>query len=83
MLHEFDDMTQNDTRVIKFKDHSEEFQTDQKTSLGKRKHEVLLPDPHYIRIHAAITGIIHMSTAGKFFDELLTKFGDQDGSSTV
>lgn len=68
---------------MEFKDHSEEFQSDQRTFHRKRKREVPLPDPHYIRIHAAVAGILHMSAAGKFFDELLAKFGDQDGSSAV
>jgi hypothetical protein len=67
---------------VEFKDRSEEFQ-DQGTSRRKRKRDISLPDPHYIKIHAAVAGILHMSGAGKFFDELLKKFGDQEGSSTV
>jgi hypothetical protein len=66
MLHGSDDMMQDNMRVVGFKDHSEEFQTDQNTSLRKKKLEVPLPDLHYIRIHVA-TGIMHMRAVGKFF----------------
>jgi hypothetical protein len=69
--------------MLGFKDHSEEFQSDHRTSLRKRKREAPLLNPHCIRIHAAVSGILHMSVAGRLFDELLAKFGDQDGSSTV
>ena len=68
---------------MEFKDHSGEFQTDKGKSLRKRRREVPLPNPCYLRIHAAVAGILHMSGAGKFFDELLDKFGDQGGSSAV
>jgi hypothetical protein len=70
-------------KTVEFKDHSEESQSDQRTSHRKRKREIPLPDRHYIRIHAAVAGILHMSAAGKFFDKLLAKFGDQDGSSVI
>jgi hypothetical protein len=69
-------------KVVEFKDHSERFQTDRGKS-RKRPREIPLPEPHYIRIHAAIAGILHMSGSGRFFDELLDKYGDQDGSSAV
>ena len=42
----------------------------------KRARSISLPDPEFIRIHAAITGILNMSGAGKFFDELLDKYRD-------
>jgi hypothetical protein len=42
---------------------------------------ISLPDPEFIRIHAAITGILNMSGAGKFFDELLDKYRDCGGSA--
>jgi hypothetical protein len=60
-------------RVLEFKDHSGEFETGM---------EVTLPDPLYIRIHAAIAGVLHMSGAGKFLDELFEKF-NEGGSSEV
>lgn len=75
-MHGIDDMTEADSKVIEFKDHSEEFQTGQEKSLCKMPREVSLPDPRYIKIHAAIAGILHMSGANRFFDELLNKFGD-------
>jgi len=47
----------------------------------KRVRSISLPDPEFIRIHAAITGILNMSGAGKFFDELLDKYRDCGGSA--
>ena len=73
-------MGPRDSKVIKFRDRSKEFQPDKGREPG---HAVNLPNPHYLRIHAAVAGILHMSGAGKFFDELLGKFGEQDGSSAV
>ncbi|KAK7690767.1 hypothetical protein QCA50_005866 [Cerrena zonata] len=46
-----------------------------------RTHD--LPNPHFIAIHAAIAGILHMSGAGKFFDELLDKYGGDDDSAPL
>ncbi|KAJ3515069.1 hypothetical protein NLJ89_g1988 [Agrocybe chaxingu] len=37
-----------------------------------------LPSKTFIAIHAAIAGVMHMSGAGKFFDELLSKFDKND-----
>ncbi|KAF5319243.1 hypothetical protein D9619_008706 [Psilocybe cf. subviscida] len=54
---------------ITFEDRSNDF-SDSTRNL-KRNAPVDLPNPHYIEIHAAIAGILHMSGTGKFFDELL------------
>jgi len=69
------------TKVVEFKDHSEEFQANR--GRRKRSREIPLPDRRYINIHAAIAGVLHMSGAGKFLDELLQKFGDGDAPSAV
>ncbi|KAF4611198.1 hypothetical protein D9613_007133 [Agrocybe pediades] len=62
---------------VSFKDHSSEFAMD-----STHNHRpVNLPDPRYIAIHAAIAGILHMSGAGIFFDELLHKYRDEEGNS--
>ncbi|KXN86445.1 hypothetical protein AN958_10101, partial [Leucoagaricus sp. SymC.cos] len=67
---------------ITFKDHSNDFSDT--TGKLKRKAPVDLPNPRYIEIHAAIAGILHMSGAGKFFDELLGKYKeDEDKVSPV
>jgi hypothetical protein len=62
---------------ISFKDHSNDFSSD---STRKRRRPVDMPDPHYIAIHAAIAGVLNMSGAGRFFDELLSKYKDDDGN---
>jgi hypothetical protein len=62
---------------ITFEDHSNDFLSD---STRKRNPPVDLPNPHYIAIHAAIAGILHMSGAGRFFDELLEKYKDDEGN---
>ncbi|KAF5378191.1 hypothetical protein D9615_007500 [Tricholomella constricta] len=69
-----------DSKFVEFKDHSEKFQDDKGR---KRGREISLPNPRYLRIHAAIAGILHMSGAGIFFDELLKRFGDGKGGSAV
>jgi hypothetical protein len=62
---------------ITFVDRSNDFLPD---STRKRGRPVDLPDPRYIEIHAAIAGILNMSGAGKFFDELLDKYQDDEGN---
>jgi len=62
---------------ISFEDHSNDFLSD---STCKRNPPVDLPDPRHIAIHAAIAGILHMSGAGRFFDELLEKYKDDEGN---
>ncbi|TFK60526.1 hypothetical protein BDN72DRAFT_850467 [Pluteus cervinus] len=58
--------------VVEFKDHRRE-------SAQLRGEKTLppaipLPDPLFFKIHAAVGGILKMSGAGKFFDELLAKY---------
>jgi len=49
---------------------------------GKRDCDFAIPNPMFVGIHAAVAEILHMSGAGKFFDELLDCFGDGDGSES-
>ncbi|KDR73280.1 hypothetical protein GALMADRAFT_142402 [Galerina marginata CBS 339.88] len=65
-----------DNNRITFEDHSNDFSDS--TRKLKRKAPVDLPNPHYIQIHAAIAGILNMSGAGRFFDELLDKYKDDE-----
>lgn len=62
---------------ISFEDRSNDFLSG---PTRKRRPPVDLPDPHYIAIHAAIAGVLNMSGAGRFFDELLDKYKDKDGN---
>jgi len=83
-VHGIDGMTKYQTRSVEFKDKSRQFQAGKGQPSGrKRPREVPLPEPRFITIHAAITGVLHMSGAGKFLDELLGRFGDGDNSSAV
>ena len=34
----------------------------------------------YISIHATLAGVLNMSGAGRFFDELLDKYKDDEGN---
>jgi hypothetical protein len=71
-----------DINHITFEDRSNNF-SDSTRNL-KRKAPVDLPNPCYIGIHAAIVGILNMSGAGKFFDELLDNYKeDRDKVSSV
>ncbi|KAF8885588.1 hypothetical protein BD779DRAFT_1532590 [Infundibulicybe gibba] len=74
---------EGDSKIVEFRDRSTEFQTGQAKPNRKRAREIPLPEPCYLRIHAVIAGILHMSGAGKFFDELLEKYDDEEGSSPV
>ena len=60
--------------LVAFVDRSDEIF--QGSSTRKRGRSIDLPNPCYIAIHAAIAGVLHMSGAGKFFDELLVKYRD-------
>ncbi|TDL22561.1 hypothetical protein BD410DRAFT_748283 [Rickenella mellea] len=62
--------------LVVFKDKSDDFKS---SSTRKRSRAIPLPDPHYLAIQAAIAGILHMSGAGKFFDELLDRYKDDEG----
>ncbi|RDB17618.1 hypothetical protein Hypma_001069 [Hypsizygus marmoreus] len=73
--HSISGLTKGQVKVVEFYDHSDEFRTaEERSSPLKRSLEVPLPSPHYISVHAAIAGVLHMSGAGKFLDELLDKF---------
>jgi len=61
---------------VTFVDHSNDFPSG---SSRKRNRTFDLPDPQYIAIHAAIAGVLNMSGAGRFFDELLDKYKDDEG----
>ncbi|KAF8874715.1 hypothetical protein CPB84DRAFT_1797264 [Gymnopilus junonius] len=62
---------------ISFQDHGNDFLP---ASMHKRNRPVNLPDPSYIAIHAAIAGVLNMSGAGRFFDELLGEYKDKGGN---
>jgi hypothetical protein len=68
-----------DGKEIEFKDHSGDFPREN----GYVYHDVALPNPLYLKIHAAICGVLHMSGAGKFLDEVLQRFNPDGGSSSV
>jgi hypothetical protein len=61
---------------ISFEDYSNDFLSG---STRKRNPPVDLPDPHHIAIHAAIAEVLNLSGAGRFFDELLAKYKDDEG----
>lgn len=61
---------------ITFVDHSEKFPVQRADALKRARCSFDLPNPVYLAIHAAIAGVLHMSGAGKFFDELLDKYKD-------
>lgn len=67
--------TPTDHRIT-FADHSDDFPD--RNDKKRTAPPVNLPDPCYIAIHAAVAGVLHMSGAGKFFDELLGDFKDDD-----
>ena len=65
-------MWKTDQDPVVFVDRSSDFTVP--ANNRKRVRSSSLPDPEFIRIHAAITGILNMSGAGKFFHELLDKY---------
>lgn len=65
-----------ENNLVTFRDHSDDFNSD---SSRKRKRPVSLPNPDYIAIHTTIAGVLNMSGAGRFFDELLDKYKDDEG----
>ena len=67
-------LRRDSSKIITFVDRSNEFQTSE--LLGLR--EIPLPNPKFFAIHAAIAGVLHTSGAGKFLDELLEKYGQDD-----
>ncbi|KAF8175762.1 hypothetical protein BJ912DRAFT_706669 [Pholiota molesta] len=62
------------TTHVTFEDHGNDFSSS--ANKLKRSAPIDLPNPRYIEIHAAIAGILNMSGAGKFFDELLRKYDE-------
>ncbi len=64
-------------RLVTFRDRSDDFCPS--STSRKRNRDIPLPNPQYLAIHAAIAGVLHMSAAGKFFDELLDKYKDDEG----
>ena len=71
-------MPKND--LVTFRDHSNDFNSESSDSHRKRKRPVALPNPLYISIHATLAGVLNMSGAGRFFDELLDKYKDDEGN---
>ena len=62
--------------LVTFRDRSNDFSSG---STRKRNRTIALPNPLYISIHATIAGVLNMSGAGRFFDELLDKYKDDEG----
>ena len=60
--------------LVTFKDQSGDFISG---SSCKEPRSIPLPNPHYLAIHAAIAGVLHMSGAGNFFDALLNEYKDE------
>lgn len=65
--------------LVTFRDKTDDFHCGANAS-HKGTRSIPLPNPSYIAIHASIAGILHMSAAGKFFDELLYKYRDRNGN---
>ena len=66
----------NKDNLVIFRDHSDDFSSG---SSRKRKRPISLPSLKYVSIHATLAGVMNMSGAGKFFDELLDKYKDNEG----
>ncbi|CAA7257451.1 unnamed protein product [Cyclocybe aegerita] len=77
--------------LVRFSDHSDDFQPQKRqkpneedqapsTSASSSRSSLRfeLPSKTFIAIHAAVGGVLHMSGAGKFFDELLDKYDKDD-----
>lgn len=60
-----------------FSDRSAEFQSQ---NSKRRNRPNSLPDPHLISVHATLYGIFRLSGAGRFLDELLSKYSNDDQS---
>lgn len=67
--------------LVTFKDHSGEFVEELSTKKPRTSERVArqvpqdnpipLPDPHFLRIHSAMCGVLNMSGAGECIDEIL------------
>ncbi|KAJ3511198.1 hypothetical protein NLJ89_g4235 [Agrocybe chaxingu] len=79
--------------LVRFSDRSDEFlpykcqRTDEEDgarpstrsgSGSQSSSKFELPSKTFIAIHAAVAGVLNMSGAGKFFDELLSKYDEDD-----
>ena len=64
--------------LVIFRDHSNDFSSEPSGSSRKKKRPIPLPSPKYISIHAILAGVMNMSGAGRFFDELLDKYKDDE-----
>ena len=64
----------HENMLVTFENHSGDFISG---SSCKEPRSIPLPNPHYLAMHAAIAGVLHMSGAGKFFDELLSEYKDE------
>jgi hypothetical protein len=64
----------HENMLVTFKDHSGDFIS----GPSRKSRSIPLPNPHYLAIHAAIAGVLHMSGAGRFFDELLDEYTDDE-----
>ena len=69
-----------ENNLVTFRDHSNDSYSKPSGSRRKRKCPIDLPDPKYISIHATLAGVLNMSGAGRFFDELLDKYKDDEGN---
>ncbi|KAF5378139.1 hypothetical protein D9615_007526 [Tricholomella constricta] len=65
-------------RFVEVKDHSEEIlQRVSDQVKCKRRREVPLPSPRYLRIHATIARVLYTSGAGSFLDDLLMRYDSE------
>ena len=73
-------------KIVVFEDNSHKHTRDQdplpsnrNLRSGNRRAEgrgVSLPEPHFIKIHAAVAHILHLSGAADFIDLVKREFGD-------
>ena len=69
-----------DGKTVTFTDHSRDFNEPLSPPCKKLRLAVKgfdLPNPLFIRIHCAITGILHMSGVGKHIDQALDRTGER------
>ena len=64
----------HENMLVTFEDHSGDFISGPSC---KEPRSIPHPNPHYLAIHAAIAGVLHMSGAGQFFDEVLNENKDK------
>ncbi|KAF8638145.1 hypothetical protein AX17_002418 [Amanita inopinata Kibby_2008] len=80
--HRIRGLVAGEIRTVVFRAHSDNFKEER-----TRKRQRSLPPRSsfhlYPPFHAAITGVLHTSGAGKFLDELFEKFPDDESSPAV